>query len=74
MTWDIGVGYTVAADNLQVGRTVIADSVNPLPGTRDAWLEAANRTQVRSVEIEIICCDGNDHRRRVDTRTADISG
>src|SRR5213592_3457149 len=35
------VGYAVAADNLLVGRTVIADSVNPLPVTRDAWIAVA---------------------------------
>jgi hypothetical protein len=36
-----GVGYeigqAVAADNLALGRTVIADYVNPWPLTRDAW-------------------------------------
>jgi predicted kinase len=34
-------GYAIAEDNLRVGRTVIADSVNPLPLTRDAWVEIA---------------------------------
>ena len=29
----------VAADNLRIGLTVIADSVNPLPITRNVWLE-----------------------------------
>ena len=33
------VACAVAADNLSIGRTVIADSVNPLPVTRNAWLE-----------------------------------
>src|ERR1035441_4535003 len=31
------VAYAVATDNLRVGRTVIADSVNPLHLTRKAW-------------------------------------
>jgi predicted kinase len=31
------IGYAVAEDNLRLGRTVIADSVNPLRLTRDAW-------------------------------------
>jgi predicted kinase len=29
------VGNAVAADNLRIGRTVIADSVNPIPLSRD---------------------------------------
>ena len=68
------VGYAVAADNLRVGGTVIADSVNPIPLTRDAWVEVANRAQVRAVEIEVTCSDTNEHRRRVETRVADIPG
>src|SRR6266702_6756385 len=46
------VAYAVAADNLRIGRTVIADSVNPLPVTRSAWLVVAKRAGVAAVEIE----------------------
>jgi predicted kinase len=59
-----------AADNLRVGRTVIADSVNPIPLTRDAWMDVANRAQVAAIEIEITCSDANEHRQRVETRAA----
>jgi predicted kinase len=45
------VGYAVAADNLSVGRTVIADTVNPLPVTRDAWVEVARPSRTTG-EIE----------------------
>jgi predicted kinase len=68
------VGYAIAEDNLRIGRTVIADSVNPLNVTRDAWVEIADRLQVIPVEIEITCDDLNEHRRRVETRTPDIAG
>lgn len=68
------VAYAVAEDNLVAGRTVVADSVNPLPITRDSWLKVANRAQVRAVEIELICSDADEHRRRVETRIADIPG
>ena len=37
------VGYGVAADNLRLGRTVVADAVNPLTSTRAAWREVAQR-------------------------------
>ena len=62
------IGYAVAEDNLGLGRTVIADSVNPLPLTRDAWLEVANRADVTAVEVEVECSDDLEHRRRVEER------
>ena len=73
---DIGyrVAYAVAEDNLRIGRTVIADSVNPLRVTRDAWLEVANRAHAGAIEIEVRCSDLAEHRRRVETRVADIPG
>jgi predicted kinase len=66
------VGYAVAADNLRVGRTVIADSVNPLAISRDAWVEVASRAQVRAIEIEVVCSDTNEHRHRLETRITDF--
>jgi predicted kinase len=68
------VAYAVAEDNLRIGRTVIADSVNPRPLTREAWAEVAKRARVGAVEIEVQCSDVNEHRRRVETRTTDIPG
>jgi predicted kinase len=68
------VAYAVAEDNLRIGRPVIADSVNPLRLTRDAWLEVANRAKVRAIEIEVKCSDINEHRRRVEARIADVPG
>jgi predicted kinase len=68
------VAYSVAGDNLRIGRTVIADSVNPIRLTRDAWVEVASRAQVRAVEIEISCSDAGEHRRRVETRITDVPG
>jgi predicted kinase len=68
------VAYAVAEDNLGLGRTVIADSVNPLAVTRAAWVDVAKRSGVPAVEIEIVCSDQGEHRRRVEARTADING
>lgn len=73
---DLGyrVAYVVAEDNLRIGRTVIADSVNALQLTRDAWLNVAKRAGVGAVEIEIRCSAPEEHRRRVEARSADIPG
>lgn len=66
--------YTLAADNLKLGRTVVADSVNPLFVTRDAWCSVAKDADVACIEIEVICSDAAEHRRRVESRAADIPG
>jgi len=68
------VGYAVAEDNLRIGRTVVADSVNPLLVSRNGWTEVANRARSSVMEIEIICSDLNEHRNRIETRIADIPG
>ena len=68
------VAYAVAEDNLRLGRMVIADSVNPWPLTRDAWRSVAARARVPALEVEIICSDTGEHRRRVETRVTDVPG
>jgi predicted kinase len=68
------VGYAVAEDNLRLGLTVVADSVNPIPLTREAWRAAAARVRVRAVEVEIVCSDRETHRSRVESRVPDIPG
>jgi predicted kinase len=66
------VAYAVAEDNLRLGHTVIADSVNPLQITRTAWRNVAERARVSTVEIEVVCSDRAEHRHRVETRVAPI--
>jgi predicted kinase len=68
------VGYAVAEDNLRLGRTVVADSVNPWPLTRAEWRAVADRAGVRALDVEVICSDADVHRRRVEVREADIPG
>jgi predicted kinase len=68
------VAYALAADNLALGRTVIADCVNPWALTRHAWKSVAERGGVRTIEIEVVCSDPAEHRRRVELRQPDIEG
>ena len=68
------VAYRVAGDNLRLGLSVVADSVNPWPLTRAAWRQAAQEARAAYAEIEVICSDPVEHRRRVETRAADIEG
>jgi predicted kinase len=66
------IAYAIAADNLLLGRTVIADCVNPLGITREAWRDVARNAEVGSIEIEVKCSDCDEHRRRVENRSTDI--
>ena len=68
------VGYAVAADNLALGRTVVADAVNPRASIRAAWRDVARRAAVGVVEAEVVCSDAAEHRRRVESRSADMPG
>ena len=76
LTGDSGycVAYVIAEENLRLGRTVIADSENPLELTRDAWLKVASRADVRAIEIELKCSDLEAHRQRVEARSTDVTG
>ena len=66
------VGYGVARDNLGHGLTVVADSVNPIEVTRNDWRKVAEEANVKSVDIEIICSDKVEHKKRIESRTADL--
>lgn len=71
-----GAGYSaahaVAGDNLDLGRTVVADSVNPWKLTRDDWRDVAEKHEASCVEVEVVCSDVEEHRRRVQTRQSDV--
>jgi predicted kinase len=68
------VAHAVAEDNLRLGRIVVADCVNPWPLTRSEWRGVAKRTGAGMLDVEIVCSDAGEHRRRVETRAADITG
>lgn len=68
------IAYRVAADNLRLGLSVVADSVNPVEASRMAWYETAEAAGVGWLDLEIVCSDADEHRRRVEERMADIAG
>lgn len=68
------VAYKVALDNLKLGIPVVADSVNPLFITRKAWREVARDAGRDYREIEIICSDEAEHKRRIESRVTDVKG
>ena len=66
--------YGVAADNLRLGLSVVADCVNDCMLARDAWKDVGLRAGARIVEIESICTDSAEHRRRVEGRASEVHG
>src|SRR5580693_777351 len=66
--------YAVAEDNLLLGRDVIGDAVNDCLLARKAWRNVALRTGARVVEIETICTDPEEHRRRIENRASEVPG
>ncbi len=62
------LAYELASSNLALGTTVVADCVNPLTVTR----AVAVRTSSALLEVEVVCSDLAEHRRRVEARKADI--
>lgn len=66
--------YRLATDNLRLGHTVIADSVNPLPVTRNAFRDVAAESESKFIEVEIVCSDAAVHRYRAETRSPSVVG
>ncbi len=66
--------YRLATDNLRLGHTVIADSVNALRLTRNAFRDVAAESGTRFIEVEIFCSDVTVHRHRAETRSPSVDG
>ena len=68
------LAYRVASDNLGLGNDVVADSCNPIELTRREWQQVAIDAGEPHVNIEVLCSDPIEHRRRVETRASSIAG
>lgn len=68
------IAYALAEDFLKQGRTVVADSVNPIAVTRQAWHTVAHAAGRPYLDVEVICSDKEEHRRRATHRIGDIPG
>jgi len=66
------MAYRLASDNLNQGLSVVADSCNPILLTRREWQTVADDAGAPFINIEIICTDATEHKRRVDSRVSDI--
>ncbi|EHG21207.1 hypothetical protein HMPREF9332_01836 [Alloprevotella rava F0323] len=67
------LAYRMAADNLQLGNNVIADCCNPIELTRQEWEGVAVNNNCRFVNIEIICSDKAEHKKRAEQRNTEVA-
>jgi predicted kinase len=62
------VGATVAAHQLALGLTVIADAANYIEAGREIWRRAARGTGAPLRVIHVVCSDAEAHRHRLEQR------
>ena len=68
------VAHAVAREQLELGLDVIVECVNPTALTRNAWVGTAEAAAAELVEVEVICSDQDEHRRRSEVRSSDVEG
>lgn len=68
------VANAIAASNLALGHDVVADCVNPVAASRRMWFDTAAEAGAVLHDVWVICSDEAEHRRRVETRIADLPG
>lgn len=60
------VANALAESNLANRQLVVADCVNPVRESREGWRRVAARAQTPLIEVELVCSDLAEHRRRVE--------
>lgn len=73
---DLGYRALAAAAEgaLSQGIDVIGDCVNPIEMTRRLFQDASARVKAHHLDVELVCSDQSEHRKRVEGRAADIPG
>ena len=75
---DNPVGYfvagAVASDQLRSGRSVVLDAVNDVELARQGWVDLGTSFGSTPRFVEVVCTDADEHRRRVEGRSAEMPG
>ncbi|MES9515490.1 AAA family ATPase [Rhodococcus erythropolis] len=64
--------YALAAEQLRLGLSVVVECVNPIEVTRSAWSATAQHNSAYLLNVEVVCSDPDEHRRRAEQRVVDI--
>jgi len=68
------LSYRIAGDNLKLGQNVVSDSCNPLNITRKEWEKVAKENDSIFINIEVLCSDKEEHRKRLEARNSEVKG
>lgn len=68
------MAYRIAQDNLRLGINVVADSCNTVSLSRREWEQVATEIGSNFVNVEVVCSDAAEHRRRIESRVSDVPG
>ncbi len=68
------VAHHVARSAIGGGLHVVVDAVNPVAASRNGWRDLARECGAGVLLVEVCCGDEDEHRRRVESRTADLPG
>ena len=68
------IANALARSNLALGQRVVVDCVNPVAESREAWRAIAESLGVGLLDIELLCSNRDEHRRRVQNRELDVPG
>ncbi len=64
------LAYRIARENLSIGISVVVDSCNSITGTRNSFESIARDCNSYFLNIEVICSDTLEHKKRIEARTA----
>ncbi|MDR0349134.1 MAG: ATP-binding protein [Tannerella sp.] len=62
------LAYKIIEDNLKTGNSIISDQCNPWKLTRNEFKNTAIENNCAYVNIEIICSNREEHKRRIENR------
>ncbi|TFZ01199.1 AAA family ATPase [Ramlibacter rhizophilus] len=68
------IAQALAAENLRLGRRVVADAVNAGAAARAGWVRVAQDLGAPCRFVHLHCSREEEHRRRVRERTTDLAG
>jgi predicted kinase len=66
------VAHEIARSNLLLGKSVVADAVNPVADARRGWRTLAADTRVPLIIFETVLENREEHRSRVGARRPDL--
>ncbi|MCE1169098.1 MAG: ATP-binding protein [Sphingobacteriia bacterium] len=68
------LSYRLVLGNLLIGNSVVVDCCNPIEMTRQEWNDIGIKGQAKYINIEIVCTDKIEHKKRIEERINDIEG